>query len=139
MKTETVFADANLFLRYLTDDIPEQADRVEALLRRAAGGEARLVTTALVIAEIVWTLESHYRLPRADIQDKALAILGTPGLVVEDSDLLLQGISWYAAKNVDFIDAFNAAWMLKHGVKRAATFDQTHFRRFEGIEAEEPA
>ena len=138
MKPETVFADTNLFLRYLTDDIPEQADKVEALLRRAGQGELRLVTTSLVIAEIVWTLESHYHVPKPDIQDNLLAILGTPGLEVEDADLLLQAATWYAGKNVDFIDAFNAAWMLHHGITRAATFDLDHFRRFEGLVSDEP-
>jgi predicted nucleic acid-binding protein len=57
METETVFADTDLFLRYLKDDVPAQADLVEALLRRAANGLVTLVTTSLVIAEIVWTLE----------------------------------------------------------------------------------
>jgi predicted nucleic acid-binding protein len=139
MKAEAVFADTNLFLRYLTDDVPAQADKVESLLRRAAQGQVRLVTTSLVIAEIVWTLESYYHLPKAEIQDKVLSILGTPGLEVDGSDLLLQATAGYAGKNVDFMDAYNAAWMLKYEVKRAATFDRDHFRRFEGIEAEEPA
>ncbi len=39
MNPERLFADTNLFLRYLTNDIPQQADAVETLLRRAAAGE----------------------------------------------------------------------------------------------------
>jgi uncharacterized protein len=39
MTIERAFIDTNLFLRYLTNDIPEQADRVEELLQRAALGE----------------------------------------------------------------------------------------------------
>ncbi|MGQ9849984.1 MAG: hypothetical protein ACUVSU_08040 [Aggregatilineaceae bacterium] len=53
MKLETLFADTNLFLRYLTNDVPEQADAVERLLRRAAAGELRLMTSALVVGEII--------------------------------------------------------------------------------------
>jgi predicted nucleic-acid-binding protein len=45
------------------------------------------------------------------IQSQILAILNTPGLEVTDSDLVLQALHWYLQKNVDFIDAFNAAWM----------------------------
>jgi predicted nucleic-acid-binding protein len=138
MKAETVFADTNLFLRYLTDDVPSQADLVEALLRRAASGEVTLVTTGLVIAEIVWTLESFYHISKRDIQAKVLAILNTSGLNVADSDLVLQAIGTYAEKNVDFIDAYNAAWMLKHNTSRIFTFDQKHFNRIEGIMAEMP-
>ena len=133
MKAETCFADTNLFLRFLTNDLPRQADQVDSLLRRAANGDVKLVTTSLVIAEIVWTLESYYQIPKAEIQDKVLAILNTAGLTVEGADLLLQAAVMYAEKNVDFIDAFNAAWMLKQEVEKAYTFDQKHFNRFEGI------
>ena len=138
MKPESCFADTNLFLRFLTNDIPEQADNVEALLRRAGNGEVRLVTTELVVAEIVWTLESTYQVSKPEIQDKVLAILNTPGLEVDGADLLLQAAVWYAEKNVDFIEAFNAAWMMKHAVENAYTFDQKHFKRFEGINAQLP-
>jgi predicted nucleic-acid-binding protein len=138
MQAETCFADTNLFLRFLTNDVPAQADLVETLLRRAEKGEVKLATTSLVIAEIVWTLESFYQVPRAEIQDKVLAILNTPGLEVDGADLLFQAAVWYAEKNVDFIDAFNIAWMMKRDVEKAYTFDQKHFNRFEGITAQLP-
>lgn len=44
MTPERWFADTNLFLRYLTDDVPEQADAVEELLNRAKRGELTLLT-----------------------------------------------------------------------------------------------
>jgi predicted nucleic-acid-binding protein len=138
MKIESAFADTNLFLRFLTNDVPAQADQVEVLLRRAAQGKVELITTSLVIAEIVWTLESYYGLAKKDIGEKILAILNTPGLQVIESDLILQAASWYAEKNVDFIDAYNAVWMIKHDLVKAYTFDKKHFNRFEGIAAETP-
>lgn len=138
MPAEQAFADTNLFLRYLTNDVPEQADAVERLLARAAAGEVVLTTSAMVIAEMVWTLESFYRLPREAVQEKVLAILNTPGLAVESSDLLIQAVVWYADKNVGFIDAFNAAWMRGHGLTDAWTFDERHFRRFEHLTVRVP-
>jgi predicted nucleic-acid-binding protein len=119
MKCATV--DTNLFLRYLTNDVPAQADAVEALLRQAAGGELVLVTNSLVLAEIVWVLASYYQRSRVDIRDKVLAVLNTPGLEVVDGDLGLQAITWYAEKNVDFIDAYNAAWSLVQDINVAYT------------------
>lgn len=138
MPAERVFADTNLFLRYLTDDIPEQAQTFERLLRRAAQGEVLLLTSALVVAEIVWTLESYYGLSKADIQAKVLAFLNTPGLRVAEEEIILKAIVWYGDKNVDFIDAYNAAWALSQSVDRIATFDRKHFARMEGITVEMP-
>lgn len=60
------FLDANVILRYLLNDIPEQADAVDELLKEAEEGKILLRTTALVIAEIVWTCESYYELPKEE-------------------------------------------------------------------------
>ncbi len=138
MKADSIFVDTNLFLRYLTDDVPAQADAVEDLLRKAEQGKPRLVTNSMVIAEIVWTLESYYKLEQDDIQNKVLAILNTPGLEVSDNNLVLKAIIWYAEKNVDFIDAYNAAWMEREGIEKIYTFDQKHFARFDDVEALSP-
>ncbi len=138
VKPERIFADTNLFLRYLTNDVPAQADAVEQLLRRASSGEIVLVINSLVIAEIVWTLESYYDLARDSIKDKILAILNTPGIEAAEEGLLLQAIFWYVDKNIDFIDAWNAAWMLDQGLTTACTFDYKHFSRIEGIRVQVP-
>ena len=69
MNRGRIFVDTNLFLRYLTNDVPAQADAVEAILRRAAAGEISLTTNTLVMAEIVWTLKSFYKLDRARIKE----------------------------------------------------------------------
>jgi predicted nucleic-acid-binding protein len=138
MNPELIFADTNIFLRYLTNDVPDQADAVEALLGRAAAGDLVLVTNSLVVAEIVWTLESFYHLSREEIQEKVIAILGTHGVEVSDTEVILQAILWYQDKNVDFIDAFNAAWVLEKGLDRVCSFDRKHFNRFEELEVVVP-
>lgn len=135
---ERLFADTNLFLRYLTNDVPHQADAVEVLLRRAAAGEVRLVTNSLVIAEVVWVLETVYGLSRPSIAEKVLAILNTLGLEVPEAEILLQAVIWYTEQNVDFTDAYNGAWMLAHGIDTACTFDRRHFRRLPGIRVLQP-
>jgi predicted nucleic acid-binding protein len=138
MKIKRWFADTNLFLRYLTNDIPEQADAVEGVLRQAIKGEISLTTNSLAIAEIVWTLESFYHLPPADIQAKVLAILNTPGLTVVEGELVLQAILLYAEKNVDYIDAYNAVWLLNQGIDTVCSFDRKHFSRFAGVTVVRP-
>lgn len=138
MNPETVFLDTNVFLRYLTNDLPPQADAAEALLLKAEAGELKLITSSLVVAEIVWTLSSYYRLSKEDIRQKIMAILNTPGLEVEDARLILQAVDWYVEKNVDFLDAFNASWLAEKGVGTVCTFDQKHFQRFENLKIRVP-
>jgi len=138
MKPERVFADTNLFLRYLTNDVPTQADAVEQLLHQAAAGKVVLVINPLVIAEIVWTLESFYQLTKDDIRQKVLAILNTPGLDVLDTHLVLQAITEYTDQNVDFADAYNAAWLLGQEMTTVYTFDRKHFSRLARVTVRVP-
>lgn len=138
MNDQRIFIDTNVFLRYLTNDLPIQADAFEKWLLCAARGDCVLITSTLVIAEMVWTLESFYKLSKENIQIKILAILNTPGLEITEDDTLLQAMIWYVDKNVDFIDAYNAAWMVKQGIKTACTFDAKHFSRFEDLEVKQP-
>jgi predicted nucleic-acid-binding protein len=138
MNPELIFADTNIFLRYLTNDVPDQADAVEELLRGAAAGDLVLVANPMVVAEIVWTLESFYHLSREEIQEKVIAILGTRGVQVSEAEVILQAILWYQDKKIDFIDAFNAAWMLEQGLGRVCSFDRKHFDRFEELEVVVP-
>ncbi len=133
-----VFVDTNVFLRYLTDDIPEQADAAEALFDRASTGEVSLVTSALVVAEVVWTLGSFYKRTKTQVRDAVLALCHTPGLDVEDADSLVQAAEWHAELNVDFADAAHAAWMRARGLSEVRTFNIKHFRRFDGLSAKTP-
>ena len=59
--------DTNLLVRYLTEDDPSKANDVRRLLLKAAQGEVRLLVPSVVIAELVWVLESFYRLERSRI------------------------------------------------------------------------
>ncbi len=133
-----IFVDTNIFLRYFTNDVPEQVDQVDLLLQRARRGEVQLCTTAMVIAEVVWTLRSYYQLSQAEIRDRVLAIINTPGLMVSDANLLVEAAVSYVARNVDFIDAYNIAWMKNSNVSMACTFDKKHFSRFAEVTVGRP-
>jgi predicted nucleic-acid-binding protein len=132
------FIDTNIFLRFLTNDIPAQAQAVEEVLKRANKGEIDLYTSVLTLAEIVWTLESYFDLLREDIHDKVIAILNTTGLHVEEADRLAQAVTLYADLNIDFIDAYNAVWMKDQGLSKVITFDTKHFNRVQWVNASTP-
>ena len=132
------FVDTNLFLRFLTNDIPDQAHAVDQLLMRAEQGELQLHTSSLTIAEIVWTLESYYELSSEVVRDHVVAILNTPGLFVEHAEIIARAMMLYADENIDFVDAYNGVWMQEQGLSSAITFDTKHFQRIPGIVTHTP-
>lgn len=135
---DPLFVDTNVFLRFLTNDVAQQAAAVEVLFRRAAAGEVRLVTNTMVVAEIVWVLESYYHLARADIQERAMAVTHMDGLMLPELEIVTDALLAYAESTVDFIDAYNACWMRHVGLCRVATFDKRHYYQFERIAIHTP-
>jgi predicted nucleic acid-binding protein len=132
------FLDANIFIRYLTNDDPVKADRVEKLLDSAAAGKERLITTELVIAEVVWVLESFYKLGNLTIGPMAKAILATPGLEVINGALVDKAVERYMAENIDFIDGYIVAVMERHNVNEIFSYDKKHLTRIKSILRKKP-
>jgi predicted nucleic acid-binding protein len=135
---KTAFVDANVFLRYLTNDDPEKADRVDSLLDRAAAGEVRLLTTEMVLAEVVWVLESSFGLKNHQIVPMIKAILASPGIEVINGHFVARALDYYLSHNIDFIDGYIAAVMEKRKVADIFSFDRKHMGRIKSITRKEP-
>lgn len=129
-----VFVDTNVFLRFLTNDDPVKAKRVETLFRQAIKGQIQLITSLLVIAEIVWTLESFYHLGKNDIVSKVETILNTPNLLCPEAEIIVMALDLYVQQNMDFIDAFHAYNLQAQGLTKIVTYDYKHFKRVPWLE-----
>jgi predicted nucleic-acid-binding protein len=126
---KTCFIDTNLFIRYLTNDDPEKADSVEKLLDKASDGKIRLITAEVVVAEIVWVLESYYKLKKEQIAEMLQAMLATPGLEIINGKLVEKAVNYYVAKNIDFIDAYIISLMEKLDITGIYSFDKKHLSK----------
>jgi predicted nucleic-acid-binding protein len=131
------FVDTNIFIRYLTNDVPEKADECERIFKKAVNREERLYTTEMVIAEIVWVLESYYELPKEKVQDKVEKILNTPNLTCPNRDLILTALTLYTEMNIDFIDAYNALILKNEDIIEAYSYDK-HYDRISWLTRIEP-
>jgi predicted nucleic acid-binding protein len=129
--------DANVILRYLTKDPAKMAEAAFKLFDDAKNGKISLLLTSLTVAEVVWVLESFYDHSKAEIAQTIAQLLFCDGLEVEDLDLLMEALTLYQGKNLDFADAFLAAVALRRGPQAIYSFDQ-HFNRVSGISGFEP-
>ncbi|MCX5818645.1 MAG: type II toxin-antitoxin system VapC family toxin [Deltaproteobacteria bacterium] len=135
---KSCFVDTNLFVRYLTDDDTEKADRVEALLGEASEGRVRLVTADLVLVELIWVLESSYDLKPGGIAPMIRSILATPGMEVINGALLARALDHYEGKSVDIVDGYIAALMEKLNITDVYSFDRKHLSRLKSLKRIEP-
>jgi predicted nucleic acid-binding protein len=116
----SAFVDTNILVRHLTGDPPEQAARASRFL--AAADE--LLLADLVVAEIVYVLESFYEVPRARVAELVRAIIAFPAIVVLDAAMLLRALEVYETARLDFAEAYLVAQAERSGVGAVASFDK---------------
>jgi len=130
--------DTNLLVRYLTEDDPAKANDVKRLLLKAAQDEVRLLIPSVVIAELVWVLQSFYKLERSEIVPLLNAILHTHGVEVSDKSIVSRAVALYRDSAMDFIDAWIVAFAEGAQVRTIYTFDRRHFKSIDGIKMMHP-
>ncbi len=116
----SAFVDTNILVRHLTGDPPEQAARATKFL--AAADE--LLLADLVVAEVVYVLESFYEVPRERVAELVRAILAFPSVVVLDPTVLLRALEIYEADRLDFAEGYLVAQAERSGVGVVASFDK---------------
>lgn len=129
--------DANIILRYLTNDVPDQAKQAEELLKRVEEGKEDIFLPDIILADIIWILEGYYKQPREDIREWITAILSMQGLTFSDKDIALNALDIYMDKRIDWSDAFTASQMLQREITEIYSFDKL-FDRIDGIARIEP-
>ncbi len=128
-----VFVDTNVFLRFFVKDVEAQFEKARALFEKAEAGKIKLETSELVIAEIVWVLESYYGFSRKEISDVLGTLLSSRNLKIAGSARISDAVQLYLSGNLDFIDAYNISFMRAKEITRVATFDHKHYKKVEGI------
>lgn len=132
-----VFVDTNVFLRFLTADEPKKFQACKKLFTQAVEGGISLITPKMVIAELIWTLLSYYKVSKTEVVEKIIAILNTPNLYIPNKDLISETFLVFERKDVDYIDAYNAVFMRYQKVEEIYSYDRD-FDVIEGIKRIEP-
>ncbi len=128
-----VFVDTNVFLRFFVKDDESLYVKAEELFEKTEKGELKLETTDIVIAEIVWVLESYYGFSKSEIKEVVETILETKNLKVANHSRVKEAIDLYSSGKMDFIDAYNIAYIKAKDFKKVATFDVKHFKNIDGV------
>lgn len=120
--------DTNVWVRYVTNDEPDQAKRALAILAEAE--EIFVAKTTLL--ELEWVLRAAYDLSAMAIIRALRHILGLPNVQVEMPDQLEKAIDFYE-KGLDFADALHLT-SSPEGVS-FYTFDTAFIKRARSLKA----
>jgi predicted nucleic acid-binding protein len=135
----TEFLDANVVIRYLTRDNPDQTARATKLLQQVETGEIQVTTCEGVLVEIVQVLSSKrlYNLPRQRIGAALADVIRLRGLRLLHRPTYLRALDIYASSNLDFVDTLALAHMERAKLQTILSFDHD-FDRFAQVTRREP-
>ena len=117
----TAFLDTNVLIRHLTGDPPDMAARATAFL--AAADE--LLLPDLIVAEVVYVLESFYEVPPGEVARLVRSVITFPPIRCVDEALLLRAVEIHETDRVDFAEAYLVASAEAAGVTSIASSTAT--------------
>lgn len=119
------FIDSNLILRFILDD--PGAEKIEKLFK----GKKKLLLTDVTMAEVVWVLDSFYKWERHNIADAITGLINLKN-IISDRELFLVTLKLFKIHNIDFIDAYLAASLLRDGRDAIYSLDRD-FDKIDGV------
>jgi predicted nucleic-acid-binding protein len=116
--------DANVLVRYLTDDDPVQAPRARDLIERRLTADEPGFVSLVALAETVWVLRRAYRYPPSQLVDAIRRLLRIDSLVVDREREVFAAMTILEDGLGDFADALIGELAVSAGCTHAVTFDR---------------
>lgn len=121
--------DANVLLRYLLNDAPDQSERA----RRLIDSEEPVSLTAVALAEVAWTLSGPlYRRRRPTVANSLISLLARENILAVGFDKTEAQRALLACAReegaADFGDALIAASARTEGIREIYSFDRRFAR-----------
>ncbi len=121
MATFSGSLDANVLLRLLLNDIPDQHAAAEALMQKAPG-QFKVADTAVI--EVVFVLERHYAFSRSAVMDAIDGLMSLPRINCNHA-LFERALPLFTKRpRLSFEDCCLAAYAELSGAKPLWTFDR---------------
>jgi predicted nucleic acid-binding protein len=95
------YLDTNVLARFLVGDSPEQALRAREFLR---GTDSFLTDT--IFAEVVFLLQSFYKVPRPVIGELMRSVLALPTISCDSVERLHRALEVFEVHRLDFAEAY---------------------------------
>ena len=121
---QRIVVDANVFLSTLVHRNDLQREAAKALLLKAEDGELEVILPQFVVFEIVYVLQSTYRIPASELAAMLRDLIALPGVLVIDECPWKLVLEYWPAPFPSLADAAIVAVAASNRYDAIATFDQ---------------
>ena len=115
--------DTNILVRYIVADDPAQLRAATRFIEHECSPQEPGFINRVVLAEVVWVLESSYRLPRSAVVSALRMLFDTNQLSIEDAEDARAALREYE-DGAGFSDSLIAAANARFGCEYTATLDR---------------
>ena len=115
--------DTNILVRYIVADDPAQLRAATRFIEHECSPQEPGFINRVVLAEVVWVLESSYRLPRSAVVSALRMLFDTNQLSIEDAEDARAALREYE-DGAGFSDSLIAAANARLGCEYTATLDR---------------
>ncbi|WP_298609536.1 PIN domain-containing protein [uncultured Thiothrix sp.] len=120
--------DTNVLARFLMNDDELQAQQVYQVFKAAEAARERFYVSLLVIIELIWVLESCFKLSRLEVLEALQDLMFLPVLDLEGSNTLQSFIAEASTVKADLSDLLIAHQARHQGCIEVYTFDRKALR-----------
>ena len=128
--------DANVVLRFLRNDDPQQSPAAKRLIEAGKAGHAVLLLSPVTIAEVFYALRASYKMARPEVAKLLGNLLRSSVFEIEHEARVLDAMDRVERSNVDFGDAYLAATAVE-AKEAVASFDDD-FKKFSDVKLHVP-
>ena len=130
---QRVVVDANVFLSVLVHRNQKQGEAAKALLLKAEEGEVAVILPQFVVFEVVYVLQSTYRIPGAELAPMIRDLIALPGVLAIDACPWKRVMEYWPTPLPSLADAAIVAVAAASRYDAIATFDQKLAKRAKDV------
>lgn len=119
--------DANVLVRYLSQDDPKQSARATALIDSFTTENPGYISLVSLV-ELVWVMQSCYQAKKVEIVQILQMLLATKELIVENAETAIKALRVYSGSKADFSDCLIERSANRAGCDYSVSFDANAIR-----------
>lgn len=120
---KSLLLDANIFLRFLLNDIPSQYSIAKKLILQAKSGQLEIIVPQIIIFEIAFSLDKYYLFSKSEVVEKVEPLISMQYFKIQDKEIFQRALNIYEDKNLSLVDCFLKAKSEEMGID-IFTFDK---------------
>jgi predicted nucleic-acid-binding protein len=128
--------DTNVLIRFLTHDKDKKYKKLYNFFERLELGKMRVELKLIVLFQVIFVLQSFYKVPRAQIAAGLADLLKYKGINIKEKKIVQRALELWCEEKVEIVDCYLVACIQKDAQNILYSYDRD-FDKFK-INRKEP-